>query len=121
MVIAQWFSTFLVLRLLTTLLHVVVTPNHKIISLLLRNCDFATVMNHNMSNTFLMLRSQPPCSTTVLLLLHSTPANISANNETLTLYLLITDASKLKQASSRAVLDRFLIKGMSAVSGRLRL
>jgi hypothetical protein len=28
-----------------TLLHVVVTPNYKIISLLLHNCKFATVMN----------------------------------------------------------------------------
>jgi len=28
-----------------TILHVVVTPNHKIILLLLHNCNFSTVMN----------------------------------------------------------------------------
>ena len=29
--------------------HAVVTPNHKIISLLLRNCDFATVMKRDVN------------------------------------------------------------------------
>ena len=43
----QWFSTFLMLRPFNTVPHVVVTPNHEVISLLLYNYDFATVMNHN--------------------------------------------------------------------------
>ena len=30
-----------------TVPHVVVTPNHTIISLLLRNCNFVTMMNYN--------------------------------------------------------------------------
>ena len=37
----QWFSTF------NTVPYVVVTPNHKIILLLLYNCNFATVLNYN--------------------------------------------------------------------------
>lgn len=34
---------------LNTVPHGVVTPDHKIISLLLYNCNFATVMNHNIN------------------------------------------------------------------------
>lgn len=41
----QQFSTFLMLRSFNTVPHVVVTLNHKIMLLLLRNCKFATVMN----------------------------------------------------------------------------
>ena len=37
------------LRAVKTAPHAVVTSNHKIILLLLRNCNFATVMNHNIS------------------------------------------------------------------------
>ena len=44
-----WVSTFLILQLLNTVSHVVVNPNHKIISLLLHNCNFATVVNHNVN------------------------------------------------------------------------
>ena len=40
---------FLMLWLFNRAPHVVVTPNHKIISLLLHNCSFATVMNHNVN------------------------------------------------------------------------
>lgn len=32
-----------------TIHHIVVTPNYKIMSLLLHNYDFATVMNHNLN------------------------------------------------------------------------
>jgi hypothetical protein len=44
----QRFSTFLMprLRLFNTVPHVVVTPSHKIVSLTLYNCNFATVINH---------------------------------------------------------------------------
>lgn len=45
----QWFSTFLTLGPFTTTPHAVVTPKHKIILLLLRNCNFATVVNHNVN------------------------------------------------------------------------
>jgi hypothetical protein len=38
-------SNFLMLRPFNTVPHVVVTPTHKIISLLLPNCNFATFMN----------------------------------------------------------------------------
>ena len=47
--VEQWFSTFLMLRPFNTVPHVVVTSNHKIISLLLHNCNFATVMNYNVN------------------------------------------------------------------------
>ena len=42
----QWFTTFLTLRPLNTVPHVVVAPNHKLVYLLLH---FATVMNHNLN------------------------------------------------------------------------
>lgn len=32
-----------------TVLHVGVTPNHKVISLILDKCTFVTVMNHNIN------------------------------------------------------------------------
>lgn len=32
---------------LNTVPHVVLTPNHKVISKLLHNCNFATIINHN--------------------------------------------------------------------------
>lgn len=44
--LAWWFSTFLILIPFNTVPHVVVTPDCKIL-LLLHNCNFATVMNHN--------------------------------------------------------------------------
>lgn len=37
----------------------VATPNHIIISLLLNNCYFATVMNHNLIYRFLTYRLRP--------------------------------------------------------------
>jgi hypothetical protein len=40
----QWFSTFLMLQVFNADPHVVVTPNLKIIVLLLPNCNFATIM-----------------------------------------------------------------------------
>jgi hypothetical protein len=43
----QWLSTFLMLSPFHTVPHVVVTPTIKLSSLLLLNCNFATVMNHN--------------------------------------------------------------------------
>lgn len=45
--VIQWLSTFLKLRLFNTISHSVVTPNHKIILLLLHNYKFVTVMNHS--------------------------------------------------------------------------
>jgi hypothetical protein len=42
---SQGFPTFLMLGPFNTAPHVAVTPNHKIILLLLHNCNFATVMN----------------------------------------------------------------------------
>ena len=47
--LTQWFSTFLVLQPFNTVSHVVVTPNHNIISLLLYNCNFATIVNYNVN------------------------------------------------------------------------
>jgi hypothetical protein len=44
-VLDQWFSTFLTLTPFNAVPHVVVTPNHKVILLLLHNCIFATVMS----------------------------------------------------------------------------
>jgi len=41
----QWFSTFLMLQSFNIITHVVVTPNHEIISLLLHKYNFATAMN----------------------------------------------------------------------------
>jgi hypothetical protein len=45
----QWFSSFLMLWALNPVPHVVVTPNRKIILLLRYNCNFAIVMNHNVT------------------------------------------------------------------------
>lgn len=45
--LGQWFSTPLMLVPFNTGPHVVVIPNHKVISLLLHNCNFATVMNQD--------------------------------------------------------------------------
>lgn len=47
--VSKWFSIFLILSPFNTVPHGVVTPDHKIISLLLYNCKFATVMNHNIN------------------------------------------------------------------------
>jgi hypothetical protein len=44
----QWFSTFLKLQPLNTVPHGVVTPDH-LFSLLLHNCNFVTVMDHNVN------------------------------------------------------------------------
>ena len=41
----QLFSTFLMLQPFNTVPHVVVTHSHKIISLPLHNCNFATVVS----------------------------------------------------------------------------
>lgn len=45
-IVDQQFSTFLTLQSFSTVPHVGVTLNHKVILLPLRNCDFATVVNH---------------------------------------------------------------------------
>lgn len=44
-----WFSAFLMLWPFNTVPQVVLTPNHKVISLLLHNCNFATVVNRNVN------------------------------------------------------------------------
>jgi hypothetical protein len=43
------FSALLMLQPFNTGPHVVLTPHHKIISLLLHNWNFATVLNHNVN------------------------------------------------------------------------
>lgn len=40
----QWFSIFLMLKPFDTVLHIVVTPNHKAISLLFYNYKFTIVI-----------------------------------------------------------------------------
>lgn len=39
MLLDQWFIIFLMLQLFNTVLYVVVTPNHKMIPLLVHNCN----------------------------------------------------------------------------------
>ena len=46
-ILDHWLSTLPVQSYLNTVAHAVVTPNHKIISLLLHSCNFAAVMNQN--------------------------------------------------------------------------
>ena len=48
--VMQWFSTLLNLLFCDTVPHVVVTSNHKIISLLFSNCNSATVMNYDVNS-----------------------------------------------------------------------
>ena len=45
--VIQWTSTFLMLRPFNS--SSVVTPKHKIISLLLHNSNFTTIMTHNVN------------------------------------------------------------------------
>lgn len=45
--VAQWFSTFLTLRLFNTVPHAVLTPTIKSFLLLPHNCNFATVTDGN--------------------------------------------------------------------------
>jgi hypothetical protein len=47
--IEQWFLTFLMLEPFNIVPHIVVIHNHKIISLLLHNCNFPTVVNRNVN------------------------------------------------------------------------
>lgn len=47
--LGEWF---LILRPANTVPHVVVTPNHKTISLLLHSCNFTTVVNHNVNTWY---------------------------------------------------------------------
>lgn len=46
--LGQWLSTFPMLWPLNKV-HVVMTPDHKIILFLLHNCDFATAVHHNIN------------------------------------------------------------------------
>jgi hypothetical protein len=48
-ILEQWLSTFLMLGPFNTVPHVVVTPKHKMISILLHNYNFATVINYNVN------------------------------------------------------------------------
>ena len=48
-VLEQWSPTFPMLWPFNTIPHVVVTPNNKIILLLLYNCNFASIMNCNVN------------------------------------------------------------------------
>ena len=57
----QWFSAFLMpWPFNNTVPHVVVTSNHKIILLLLHNCNFATVINHNVNIWYVTQRVYDP-------------------------------------------------------------
>ena len=47
--LVQWFSTFLMSQVSNTVLQIEETPNHKIISLLLHNCNLLLLMNHNVN------------------------------------------------------------------------
>lgn len=49
MCVCQWFSTFIMLCHLNTVLHAVVTPTTKLLSLQLCNCNFAAVLNCNVN------------------------------------------------------------------------
>lgn len=48
----QWFSAFLIPRAFNTVPHVVATPSHTIILLILHNCNFAIAVDYNV-NTWL--------------------------------------------------------------------
>jgi len=48
--LALGFSNFRKLQPFNTVLHVMVTPIVKLFPLLLHNCNFATVMSHNINN-----------------------------------------------------------------------
>jgi hypothetical protein len=61
----QWFWTFLTLRAFNTVPHVVVTPSHKIMSLLLHNYSFATVINHYVNAWYAGYLIHDPCETDV--------------------------------------------------------
>lgn len=52
--------TFLQLRSLNAVSHVVVTPNHKVIQLLYHNCNLINVMNHNAKLVCRTADMQPP-------------------------------------------------------------
>ena len=45
----QWFSAFLIFWAFNTVSHIVVIPTTKLFLLVLHNCNFATVMNHNIN------------------------------------------------------------------------
>jgi hypothetical protein len=45
----HWFLNFLILQSFNEVPHVLVTPGHKIILLLLQNCNYAIVMNHDVT------------------------------------------------------------------------
>ena len=53
--LVQRFPTFSMLQPSNTLPHVVVTPDHKKISLPLYNCEFAAVMNRNINIWYVTL------------------------------------------------------------------
>ena len=58
----QWFPTFLMLQHFSTVLRVLVTPNHKIISLLLFFVLFCfTVMNHYVNICVFPIVIGDPC------------------------------------------------------------
>jgi hypothetical protein len=63
----QWFSTFLMLQAFNIFPHVVVNPNHKLILLLLCNCHFSTVMNHNVNIWYAEHQLYDPCERVVQL------------------------------------------------------
>lgn len=64
----HWFSTFLIPWALKIVLHVVVTPNHEVISLLLcnYNLDGPQVVNHWSTGQFMMLEERYILSSVVL-------------------------------------------------------
>lgn len=57
----QWFLTFLMLRPLNTVPHVVEISSHRIILLILYNSIFATVMNHVANTWYSWYLTWDPC------------------------------------------------------------
>jgi hypothetical protein len=52
-------STFLMLQPFNTVSYVVTPPNHKLFSLLLCNCNFYTIINHNVNISVVSGLKQP--------------------------------------------------------------
>lgn len=48
-ILNQWFLTFLLLWPFHIVFHVVIAPNHKVTWFILHNCNFVTLMSHNLN------------------------------------------------------------------------
>jgi hypothetical protein len=63
--LSHWLSTFLMLQPFNTVPHVVVTPNHIIISLLLHIYNFLIVMSNSVNIWYAGDLIRNPCDTVV--------------------------------------------------------